>query len=117
MAEREPSEVKNLDIYGNEPLPWSRAREELIALSPSPDTPFFLSTVRPDGRPHSAGIGAFWLDGDIYFTSRLDRRKAKNLAQNPACTIAARLSSLDLILEGEATQTTDAGLLKRTAEL
>jgi hypothetical protein len=26
-----------------------------------------LGTVRPDGRPHAAGIGAVWHDGDPIF--------------------------------------------------
>ena len=58
MPNREPVEVTNLDIYGHDPLPWSRARDALTATSPTPDVTFFLGTARPDGRPHAAGIGA-----------------------------------------------------------
>ncbi|HZM82291.1 MAG TPA: hypothetical protein VFC19_41760 [Candidatus Limnocylindrales bacterium] len=32
------------------------------------DLTFFGATVRPDGRPHSAGVGATWVDGA--FTAR-----------------------------------------------
>ena len=31
MPNREPVEVTNLDIYGHDPLPWSRARDALTA--------------------------------------------------------------------------------------
>jgi hypothetical protein len=31
MADRPPTETKNLDIYGNAPLPWSRPRDPCIA--------------------------------------------------------------------------------------
>src|SRR5690349_12536110 len=106
MTDREPVKVTNLDGYGNPPMPWSRARDGLVA-SNTPDIPFFLGTVRPDGRPHSAGIGALWYDGDLYITSSLKARKARNLEKNPACTISVRLPGLDLILEGEAHRFSD----------
>ena len=30
MAVRQPTEQKNLDIYGDAPIPWSRAEEQLV---------------------------------------------------------------------------------------
>jgi hypothetical protein len=36
---------------------------------------------------NAAGIGALWLDGDLYFTSGPATHKAHNLATTPACTI------------------------------
>src|SRR5690349_12549986 len=62
-------EQKNLDIYGDPPIPWSRALEQLEATSKETVTEteaprtYWLSTVLPDGRPHLAGIGALWQDG------------------------------------------------------
>ncbi len=58
MVERSPAEVKNLDRYGNDALPWSRARDAL-AMSHGPEVSFFLGTVRPAGRtpPVSAPSG------------------------------------------------------------
>jgi len=114
MAEREPIQITNLDIYGSAALPWSRPRD-LLAASTSADTTFFLGTVRPDGRPHAAGIGALWLDGDLYFPSGPQARKSLNLAANPACTISVKLAGLDLILEGEATKVTDQPTLEEVA--
>ena len=115
MTDREPVQVTNLDIYGSEPLPWSRPRDLLAAGPPQPGTPFFLGTVRPDGRPHSAGVGALWLDGDLYLTSSPGARKARNLAANPASTVSVRLEGIDLVLEGEATRVTDQPTLARAA--
>ena len=69
LSERDPIEVKNLDRYGFPALPWSRPRELLAHGTPRPEITFFLGTSRPDGRPHAAGIGALWLDGDLYFRS------------------------------------------------
>jgi hypothetical protein len=115
MTDRAPVEVTNLDIYGAEPLPWSRPHDLLIASTPLPGTPFFLGTAGPDGRPHSAGVGVLWLDGDLYFTSSPRARKARNLAVNPVCTVSVRLEGIDLVLEGEAARVTDQPTLERAA--
>ncbi|MGH2618220.1 MAG: pyridoxamine 5'-phosphate oxidase family protein [Thermomicrobiales bacterium] len=121
MTDLEPTEVTNLDRYGSDALPWSRPHDILAAPpkadSPGGDHPSYLGTTRPDGRPHAAGIGARWFDGDVYFTSGPDTRKARNLAANPAATIAMSLEGLDLILEGEATRTTDPETLETLAAL
>ncbi len=115
MTERTPIETTNLDRYGYPALPWSRPRDLLAAKAPGPDPTFFLGTAGPDGRPHAAGVGALWLDGDIYFTSSPAARKARNLAANPACTISASLEGIDLVLEGEATRITDQPTLEAAA--
>ena len=111
MPERAPVEVTNLDRYGNAPRPWRRPRDLLVGGVPGPEVAMYLSTTRPDGRPHTAGIGALWHDGDLYFTSNPGTRKARNLARNPACTIAMRLPGIDLVFEGEAARTTDPATL------
>jgi Pyridoxamine 5'-phosphate oxidase len=115
MTDRDPIEVANLDRYGSAELRWSRPRDLLADGTPERDIPFFLGTVRPDGRPHAAGIGALWLDGDLYFTSGPGTQKSRNLAANPACTISARLESIDLVLEGEATRVVEPPTLERVA--
>jgi hypothetical protein len=115
MADRAPVDVTNLDRYGSPALSWSRPHALLVAGPPQPGTPFFLGTARPDGRPHVAGVGVVWLDGDLCFTSGLGSRKARNLAANPACTIATSLVGIDLVLEGEARQVADRPMLERAA--
>jgi nitroimidazol reductase NimA-like FMN-containing flavoprotein (pyridoxamine 5'-phosphate oxidase superfamily) len=117
MAAREPVETMNLDRYDNPALLWSRADQGLGAAMPSPAVTSFLGTVRPDGRPSAAGVGAVWLDGDLYFTSSPDARKARNLAANPACTFSVRLDGIDVVAEGEAVRVTDADTLKRIAAI
>lgn len=114
MADRTPLETRNLDIYGHAPLPWSRPRD-LMAASVFFGRPAFLGTVRPDGRPHAAAVAAMWLEGNIFFTSGAGTRKSRNLAANPACTIAASLATIDIVLEGEALRETDEPTLERLA--
>jgi hypothetical protein len=117
MTDRAPIEVTNLDIYGNPALPWSRPHD-LVSANPSgSELTFFLGTTRPDGRPHSAGIGALWFDGDLYIVTGPETRKARNLAANPACTVSVKLEGIDLVLEGEASRITDQPTLEQIAQL
>ena len=111
----EPISTGNLDRYGAVALPWSRARDVLVSDSPTADLTFFVASVRPDGRPHSAGVGAVWVDDALYFTSGPGTRKARNLAANPACSVSVRLRGIDLVLEGEAHRIVDGDVLERVA--
>lgn len=117
MTGREPVEATNLDRYDNPALPWSRADEALGASMPSQTVTSFLGTVRPDGRPSAAGVGAVWLDTHVYFTSSPDARKARNLAANPACTFSVRLEGIDIVAEGEAARVTDQDTLKKVSAI
>jgi pyridoxamine 5'-phosphate oxidase-like protein len=88
------------------PTPWSAALERVIAA----DT-FWLSTVRPDGRPHVTPLIAVWHSEAIWFSTGADERKAKNLAANPSCLLTTGRSdlvegALDVVLEGRAEQVT-----------
>jgi hypothetical protein len=105
----------NLDIYGHPPLPWSRAEKQL-AVTGGPEVTHFLATVRPDGRPHVAGVGALWVDGRFYFTSGARTRKSRNLAARADCVISVKLPDLDLVVEGVAAKVTDEPTLQRLAE-
>ena len=117
MTDRTPTRTKNLDGYGNDALPWSRAHDELAQGPISSDLTHFLGTVGPDGRPHVAGVGVGWLDGDLYFTSNRNARKARNLMANPACTIAVKMTGIDLTLFGTAERVSDTATLAKLAAL
>lgn len=82
---------------------------------PGADLTFFLATVTPGGRPHSAGVGAVWVDDVLYFTSGPGTRKARNLASDPACSVSVRLRGVDLVLTGDAHRVTDPAELERLA--
>ena len=76
MARNEPT--TDLDPRfssdGATATPWQEARDQLDRAKA-----YWLSTVRPDGRPHVTTIAAVWLDDALYFTTGVDERKAKNL--------------------------------------
>jgi len=116
MSYRQPTVTTNLDRYGNEAMPWSRPHD-LLAAAARAHTSCFLGTCGPDGRPHAAGVGALWLDGDLYVVSGPETRKSRNLAANPACTISVGLEGLDLVLEGEARRVVDPATLEQVAAL
>jgi pyridoxamine 5'-phosphate oxidase-like protein len=104
---------KNLTIYGEGPIPWSRALEQLDA---GAEGTCWLATTRPDGRPHVAGVGALWVDGKFYVVTGARTRKGLNLAENPNCVISISLKGLDLVVEGTAAKVTDDATLRRLAK-
>ncbi|HET9346969.1 MAG TPA: pyridoxamine 5'-phosphate oxidase family protein [Candidatus Limnocylindrales bacterium] len=108
---------KNLaDLYGLPPIPWSRALEALEKGDQKGNETSFLTTTRPDGRPHVAGVGAVWDSGKVYFVSGPGTRKSKNVSEHPACVMAMSLPGIDLVIEGEAVRVTDDDTLQRLAK-
>jgi hypothetical protein len=97
------------------PTPWATAREQLAQAEV-----YWLSTVRPDGRPHVTPLLSVWLDNALYFCTGASERKAKNLASNAHCVLTTgcnRLANgLDLVVEGEAVRVSDTPLLQRVAD-
>jgi Pyridoxamine 5'-phosphate oxidase len=93
--------------------PWPEAESQLKAAKA-----YWISTVRPDGRPHVTTIAAVWLDGALHFTTGAGERKAKNLEHNTNCVIttgSAEFAGLDIVVEGAAARVTDAARLGRLA--
>jgi general stress protein 26 len=96
--------------------PWAQARDILERAEV-----FWLSTVRPDGRPHVTPLVAVWLEGSLYFCTGHDERKAKNLARNARCVLTTGCNAfregLDVVVEGEALVVTHEPLLQRLADI
>jgi len=111
----EPISTRNLDQDGHAELPWSRPRDLLASQTPTEDLTFFVATVRPDGRPHSAGVGAIWVENALYFVGGPGTRRSRNLAANPACSVSVRLRGIDLVLEGDAHRVDDPDTLEQIA--
>lgn len=94
--------------------PWAEARDQLENAEV-----YWLSTVRPDGRPHVTPLVSVWLDGALYFASGPDERKAKNLAHDPHCVITTGCNifeGLDLVVEGDAEVVGEEATLRRVAD-
>lgn len=81
---------------------------------------FWLSTVRPDGRPHVTPLICVLLDGSLYFCTGPGERKAQNLAHNRHVVLTTGANTfdhgLDLTVEGDAARVTDDEVLRRISD-
>ncbi len=80
-------------------LPWEWANERLVK-----SHNYVITTVRPEGRPHSMVIWGIWLDNAYFFSTGAATRKARNLAANPNCVICNENVDEAVIVEGQARQ-------------
>ncbi|MFE5486803.1 pyridoxamine 5'-phosphate oxidase family protein [Streptomyces sp. NPDC056527] len=85
---------------------WSEAAARLAEAEV-----FWLTTVRPDGRPHVTPLIAVWSEGALHFCTGPDERKARNLEGNQEVVLTTGTASLaegvDLVVEGTAVRVTD----------
>ena len=113
----EPEPVAELSAFSSEgavATGWAQARTDL-----NDAQVYWLSTVRPDGRPHVTPLLGIWLGGALHFCTGPSERKAKNLAQNPHCVLTTGcngLDGLDLVVEGEVVKVTDGSELASIAD-
>ena len=100
---------------GAAPTSWAAALAQLQGAEI-----FWLSTVRPDGRPHVTPLIAVWADGALHFCTGRTERKALNLAANPGCVLTTGTNllsaGLDVVLDGAAERITEDHLLQRLAD-
>jgi nitroimidazol reductase NimA-like FMN-containing flavoprotein (pyridoxamine 5'-phosphate oxidase superfamily) len=100
---------------GATPTEWAEARGRLEEAEV-----IWLSTVRPDKRPHVTPLISVWLDEALYFCTGPTERKAKNLADNPHCILTTGCNALgegvDVVVEGDAAQVSDDARLRRIAD-
>ena len=93
-------------------LPWSWAVERLTR---SHD--YWLSTVRPDARPHAMPVWAVWLENALWFSSGGSSRKARNLALNPWVVITTDDALEPVVVEGQAADREPGGRYLRGGEV
>jgi hypothetical protein len=86
-------------------LPWSWAVERLASART-----YWLSTVRPGGRPHAMPVWGIWQGDVFYFSTGKRSRKARNLARNSKCVVSVEAGSAALIVEGSADEVTNPAL-------
>lgn len=96
------------------PVPWEQV-DAALAAAPL----FWISTVRPDGRPHVTPLVAVWHAGAVCFSTGAGERKGRNLAANPAVALTTGTNALhegtDLVVEGTAVPVTDDAELRAVA--
>jgi nitroimidazol reductase NimA-like FMN-containing flavoprotein (pyridoxamine 5'-phosphate oxidase superfamily) len=95
-------------------VPWSDALRNLVEAEI-----FWLSTVRPDNRPHVTPLLGVWTDSSFCFCTGAQERKARNLAANASCTVTTgrnSLDGLDIVIEGESRLVEDGPERHATAD-
>lgn len=97
------------------PTPWSVTSEVLERAEL-----YWITTVRPDSRPHVTPLVGIADDGAVYFCTGLEEQKGRNLQENPHVAITTGnnswASGLDVVVEGTAVRVSDREGLQRTAD-
>ncbi len=95
--------------------PWAEAKSRLEDADLA-----WLTTVRPDGRPHVTPVIFVWLDDAAYFTTGPSERKAANLAHSAHCILTTGCNvldaGLDVVVEGEAATIDDPERRREVAD-
>ena len=89
-------------------FPWSWATERLTKART-----YWIATTRSNGQPHVMPVWGVWIDDAFYFSTGQQSRKARNLVQNPRCTISCELGEDQIIIEGQARLIDDSELRSR----
>jgi nitroimidazol reductase NimA-like FMN-containing flavoprotein (pyridoxamine 5'-phosphate oxidase superfamily) len=118
MTTRLDVPVTELDRRYGEPdavaTAWDDARRTLETAELS-----WLSTVRPDGRPHVTPLITVWRDGAVHFCSGAAERKTRNIAENSHVVLTTGTSALhgglDVVVEGAAERVTEPATLRELA--
>jgi len=79
-------------------LPWSWAEQRL-----KKSHNYWITTVKPDGSPHTMVVWGLWQDGRFLFSTGSKSRKARNLEKNPNCIVCNEQANEAIIVEGTAT--------------
>jgi PPOX class probable F420-dependent enzyme len=78
-------------------IPWRK-----VDLPLRSQRSIWISTTRPDGRPHAVPVWYYWDGASIYFTTPRSSQKARNLARQPWVVVHAGDGDNVIILEGAA---------------
>ena len=78
-------------------IPWSKIDHALRAFRS-----IWISTTRPDGRPHAVPVWYIWDGRNLYFISGRNLQKAKNLAHQAWIVVHAGDGDDVILLEGRA---------------
>jgi hypothetical protein len=78
-------------------LPWGWAEQRL-----KKSHNYWVTTVRPDGSPHTMVVWGLWQDGRFLFSTGSKSRKTRNLEANPKCVVCTEHAHEAIIVEGVA---------------
>lgn len=91
-------------------LSWDWVEEQMTRANN-----YWVTTVRPDGKPHSVPVLAIWLEGRLYFGADRKARRSRNLEVNPHASVHLESADDVVILEGIIEDVTDQAELNKVA--
>ena len=98
-----------------EPTPWAEVFGALEAAEL-----YWITTVRPDGRPHVTPLIGVAADDAVYFCTGLEEQKGRNLQHNDHVALTtgnnAWAKGLDVVVEGKAVRIDDDEELRPLAD-
>ena len=89
-------------------LSWEWVRQQMTQ-----SCNYWISSTRPDGRPHAMPVWGVWLNDRLFFGTARKSRKALNLAANPAVSCHTESGDEAVIIEGVVEEVTDLELFNR----
>lgn len=99
-----------------EPTVWADAAATLESAEL-----YWLSTVRPNGRPHVTPLVGIWVDDAFVFCTGPAEQKARNLEHGSHVAVTVGVSTwqagLDVVVEGTAERVTGRGDLTALADV
>lgn len=92
--------------------PWSWALDRL-----EKSHNYWISTTRPDGRPHLMLVWGIWWQEAFWFSTGPQTRKAKNITAHAHVVIGTEAADEAVILEGVPQEIKDRSVWKRLVEI
>jgi hypothetical protein len=81
-------------------LAWADVERELVTAQH-----YWLTSVRPDGRPHVVPRWGVWLDGRFFYDGSPATRHTRNVEANAAVTLNLESGTRAVIIEGMSVAT------------
>lgn len=93
-------------------LPWRWADDRM-----KKSHNYWITTVKPDGSPHTMVVWGLWLDRRFLFSTGRHSRKARNLAENRGCVVCTEKANEAVILEGVGEEVVDVAVRRKFLRL
>jgi len=81
------------DLKGTLPRDWAAERLEQAPV-------YWVSTTRPDGRPHAMPTWGAWVDSAFWMEGGAETRRMRNLSLNPNAVVHVERGDDVVIVEG-----------------
>lgn len=106
-TDTERSRPETEDSYGIPSKTEGMLSWDYVADRMSDDRNYWITTTRPDGRPHARPVWGVWIDSTFYCGGGNQTRWARNLATNPEIVVHRESGDNVVIIEGVGEKLTE----------